>query len=112
MTSDGSGGSQDVQKQERYGEVVGLRRQVQRRPTPLFRSAVTSQKYSDRVRISSQDLALVELDVTGYQFPDAPGRGERDRDANWLRVRGAMTQADEKSWSFDDPCLTTWRPGN
>jgi hypothetical protein len=60
------------------------------------------------VQIRSQDAASLELSVSGYQFPDIVGHGEGDWDANWLRVHGTVTQADGKTWAFDDPCLTTW----
>ncbi len=47
------------------------------------------------------------LRPTGYQF----GRGSAppgDWDANWLLVRGEVRTATGESWSFHDPCLTTW----
>ena len=60
------------------------------------------------MQITSPDQASFELRISGYQFPDTVGHGERDWDANWLQVHGTVTQADKKTWSFDDPCLTTW----
>lgn len=47
------------------------------------------------------------LRPTGYEF----GRGAAppgDWDANWLRVRGEVRTAVGESWTFHDPCLTTW----
>ena len=60
------------------------------------------------MQIRSQDPASIELGISGYQYPDLASHGERDWDANWLRIRGAVTQADGKTWAFEDPCLTTW----
>ena len=60
------------------------------------------------VQITSQDQASIELRIRRYQFPDTVGHGEWDWDANWLQVHCTVTQADGKTWSFDDPCLTTW----
>jgi hypothetical protein len=60
------------------------------------------------MHLTSDDQARIELCIRGYQFPDTEARGERDWDANWLRVGGVVKQADGKTWSFDDPCLTTW----
>jgi len=70
------------------------------------------------VRLVSSTGALVELRPTGYQFSQA-GRAEAggadctaesyaDWDANWLVIRGDVTAADGRSWSFTDPCLTAW----
>jgi hypothetical protein len=60
------------------------------------------------VRLLSSDEASVELSIAGYQFPDLQGRGDRDWDANWLQICGAVVLADGKTWSFEDPSLTTW----
>jgi hypothetical protein len=70
------------------------------------------------VRLVSSDGALVELQPTGYQFSHA-GRTGAVRadsatasyahwDANWLVIRGDIRAADGHSWTFTDPCLTTW----
>ncbi|WP_407342163.1 hypothetical protein [Pengzhenrongella phosphoraccumulans] len=59
------------------------------------------------MRLSSSDGACVALRPTGYQF----GRGSLPRgdwDANWLWVHGEVRTSTGASWSFDDPCLTTW----
>jgi hypothetical protein len=61
-----------------------------------------------QVQLISYDEVSVELRISGYQFPDRQAWGERDWDANWLQVRGNVTEADGKAWSFDDPSLTTW----
>lgn len=70
------------------------------------------------MRLVSSSRALVELRPTGYQFNDAGGTAAQaaartagshaDWDANWLVIRGDVTAADGRSWSFTDPCLTTW----
>jgi len=60
------------------------------------------------VRLISADRASVELRIARYQFPDIQGQGDRDWDANWLQVAGTVVLADRKTWSFEDPCLTTW----
>jgi hypothetical protein len=48
------------------------------------------------------------LEISGYQFPEHEAGGQRDYDANWLIVRGEVVLAGGDSWSFEDPCLTTW----
>jgi hypothetical protein len=45
-----------------------------------------------------------ELDVMGFQFPDAKLDGW---DSEWLRVTGVVT-CDRGRWKFSDPCLTTF----
>jgi len=45
-----------------------------------------------------------ELDVVGYQFPDAELDGW---DSEWLRVAGVVS-CDRGKWKFSDPCLTTF----
>jgi hypothetical protein len=60
------------------------------------------------VLLTSSDGAVVDLSVTGYQFPQSVAASARDWDVNWLCVNGKVTQADGKSWAFEDPCLTTW----
>lgn len=61
------------------------------------------------------DGAVADLRPIGYQFPGREPRtmsgGEeagRDHDANWLMVQGDIRAADGRSWTFCDPCLTTW----
>ncbi|HEY1105744.1 MAG TPA: hypothetical protein VGE78_06310 [Agromyces sp.] len=49
----------------------------------------------------------LELTLGGYQFPGLDRAAEGDWDANWLRVRGSVRDAD-LAWEFYDPCLTTW----
>jgi hypothetical protein len=61
-----------------------------------------------RVRLRSADLASVQPTIARRQFPDIQAEGDRDWDANWLQVAGAVVLADGKTWSFEDPCLTTW----
>jgi hypothetical protein len=60
------------------------------------------------VLLSSSDGACVELRVTGYQFPGREPAGHLDWDDDWLTVRGDISQRDGKSWTFEEPCLTTW----
>lgn len=64
---------------------------------------------------SATSVARLQLRVVGYQFPEICGGreqphagGEPDWDANWLLVRGTVTAADGGTWSFQEPCLTTW----
>jgi hypothetical protein len=67
------------------------------------------------VRLRSSGKALVELRPIGYQFGIAgrpPGGGADctgESDAawdDWLVIRGDVTDAGGRSWSFTDPCLT------
>ena len=61
------------------------------------------------MRLGSVSGPSVELRPVGYQFPGNAGDGRgRDWDANWLLVRGDIRTADGLSWTFVDPCLTTW----
>jgi hypothetical protein len=64
--------------------------------------------HPELVLLTSVDGASVELRISGYQFPGCEGTTRRDWDANWLHVRGNVAQADGKTWSFEDPSLTTW----
>jgi hypothetical protein len=58
--------------------------------------------------LTSVDGALVDLRIAGYQYPRRSAVGKQDWDANWLNLRGDVTLADGRTWSFEDPCLTTW----
>lgn len=61
------------------------------------------------MELRSVDGAQVRLRPLRYQFSEVGGaRSERDWDANWLVIRGDVRLADGRSWSFEDPCLTTW----
>ncbi len=61
------------------------------------------------IRLGVDGGARVELRNVGYQYPDNVGDGSgRDWDANWLVVAGDAVTDDGRSWSFRDPCLTTW----
>jgi hypothetical protein len=64
--------------------------------------------HPELVLLTSIDGASVELRISGYQFPGYEGTTRHDWDANWLNVRGNVAQADGKTWSFEDPSLTTW----
>jgi hypothetical protein len=61
-----------------------------------------------QVRLLSADKASIELSIARYQFPDLQGHGDRDWDANWLQISGAIVLAGGQTWSFEDPSLTTW----
>lgn len=58
------------------------------------------------MRLASDDGAVVELRPLRYQF--GPSSEPRDWDANWLVVTGRAELPDGRSWSFTEPCLTTW----
>lgn len=58
------------------------------------------------MRLQSTDGATVELSIKSYQFGSSTE--PRDWDANWLVVAGAVVLSDGATWSFKDPCLTTW----
>jgi len=58
------------------------------------------------VRLVSDDGVVVELRPLRYQFGPSPE--PRDWDANWLVVDGRVELPDGRSWSFTEPCLTTW----
>jgi hypothetical protein len=60
------------------------------------------------VRLRWSDGAQVELRPVRYQFPPVRDSWTGDWDANWLVIRGDVWLADGRSWSFEDPCLTTW----
>lgn len=61
------------------------------------------------MRLVSRNGAEVELRPVAYQFPGSgAGAGSHDWDANWLMVRGEVRTDDGRSWTFADPCLTTW----
>jgi len=59
------------------------------------------------VLLASLDGASVELRPTRYQFPAEPPE-PGDWDANWLEVHGRVRTTAGVTWTFDDPCLTTW----
>ena len=58
--------------------------------------------------LASFDGALASLRISGYQFQQHAATYKRDWDANWLNIHGDVTQSDGKTWTFEDPCLTTW----
>lgn len=58
------------------------------------------------MRLESVDGGFLDLSIVGYQF--GPSGEPRDWDANWLVVAGSVALADGTSWSFKDPCLTSW----
>lgn len=53
------------------------------------------------MRLPSTDGTVVDLAPVRYEFsePDEPGW-------DWLMIRGAVRQADGRSWRFEDPSLT------
>jgi hypothetical protein len=58
------------------------------------------------VRLASTTGAVVELSPRSYEF--GPSSEPEDWDANWLVIAGHVALPDGRSWSFNDPCLTTW----
>jgi hypothetical protein len=58
------------------------------------------------MRLTSADGVDVDIQPVAYQFPAIATPG--DWDANWLMVEGTVRLANGESWSFRDPCLTTW----
>ena len=60
------------------------------------------------MKLVSVDGATVDLRPLHYQFPGTAAAGQYDWDANWLVVRGGVRLPDGRTWSFSDPCLTTW----
>lgn len=61
------------------------------------------------MRLTSEDGTVVDLRVTGYQFPDLMGPHDAAEsafgDANWLLVSGRVRKANGRGWAFADPCL-------
>lgn len=58
------------------------------------------------MRLTSGDGSVMDLRPLRYQFGPSPE--PRDWDANWLVVQGHIELRDGRTWSFTDPCLTTW----
>ena len=58
------------------------------------------------MRLASEDGTVIELRPLRFQF--GPSSEPRDWDANWLCITGDVVLPDGRSWSFTDPCLTTW----
>jgi hypothetical protein len=58
------------------------------------------------MKLTSADGVVVDLRPLRYQFGSSAE--PRDWDANWLVVAGHVELTDGRSWSFTDPCLTTW----
>jgi len=52
--------------------------------------------------------ASVSLLPVGYQYPHLTGGGAQDWDANWLIIAGDVRTDGGRTWSFTDPCMTTW----
>ncbi len=59
------------------------------------------------MRIGTQG-ATVSLLPVGYQYPALAARGEHDWDANWLVIGGEVRSDGGHTWSFTEPCMTTW----
>ncbi|RZL63112.1 MAG: hypothetical protein EOP29_30305 [Rhodococcus sp. (in: high G+C Gram-positive bacteria)] len=49
----------------------------------------------------------IDLTILRYEYPGHQPREPKDWDANWLIISGRV-EDDSRSWSFRDPCLTTW----
>ena len=60
------------------------------------------------MRLSSPDGIVLELDITGYEFPSIH---DDHWDSNWLIVRGRVAHP-RGDWSFRQPCLTTFEVGD
>ncbi len=60
------------------------------------------------MKLTGGDGSALELLIDRYQFPGHGRGGGRDGDANWLMVTGRVWRVDAESWSFSQPCLTTW----
>ena len=58
------------------------------------------------MKLTSEDGTAVLLRPSGYQF--GASSTPRDWDSNWLIVAADVELPDGRSWSFADPCLTTW----
>lgn len=58
------------------------------------------------MKLKSGDGTVVALRPLRYQFGPSPE--PRNWDANWLVMTGHVELSDGRSWSFTDPCLTTW----
>lgn len=59
--------------------------------------------------LASTHQGRVSLAPVAYEFPAyrAVGPG-LDWDANWLMIRGEVHHPDGSTWTFTDPCLTTF----
>ncbi len=63
----------------------------------------------DDVELPSRDGGSLRLRPLGYEFPCAASHIDSDDwDANWLIIHGYVATADGATWSFEQPCLTTW----
>lgn len=58
------------------------------------------------MRLASDEGAVVDLRPLRFQFGSS--LEPRDWDANWLYITAQVELSDGRSWSFSDPCLTTW----
>ncbi len=83
----------------------GSSRARSRRQCPLVWIGVASE-VRNRMRLESYDGSSVHFSPQRYQF--GPSSKPRDWDANWLVITGDVDMSDGRSWSFTDPCLTTW----
>lgn len=57
--------------------------------------------------ITSPSGDFIELRITAYQYGTSPTAPAGGWDENWLTVAGRVKHG-EKSWTFHEPCLTTW----
>jgi hypothetical protein len=59
------------------------------------------------MRLDGGGGRVLELTLDGYQFPEMTSEpGGVDFDANWLMVRGRVSDG-AREWTFRDPCLLT-----
>lgn len=57
--------------------------------------------------IKSPSGDFIELRITAYQYGKSPSAPVGGWDENWLNVAGRVKHGEE-SWTFHDPCLTSW----
>jgi len=56
------------------------------------------------MKLTGEEGVAFELTVESYEFPEIE---DEPWDSNWLLVRGRIKHP-RGSWSFFEPCLTTW----
>jgi hypothetical protein len=66
------------------------------------------------VEIASDDGAYLRMRPLGYQFGVEPPEDPDELDDwdDWLIIAGEVSTADGRTWSFNDPCLTTEEAGD
>lgn len=66
------------------------------------------------MEIISDDGAYLRMRPLGYQFGVEPPEDPDELDDwdDWLIIAGEVSTADGRTWSFNDPCLTTGEAGD